>query len=103
MSKGLRGYGGRSVNRVHVLDFDDLTSDTRHDLAVRLRMVYTRGDGQQVFMSHAWRRLFGIRAPLVREFILEFLNTFRMSDIKIGLDVADTQCFQLGGVRRRMA
>ncbi|GKC85230.1 hypothetical protein Tco_1140947, partial [Tanacetum coccineum] len=38
---------GRSVNRVHVLDFDDLTPDMRHDLAVRLRMVYTGGDGQQ--------------------------------------------------------
>ncbi|GKD08258.1 hypothetical protein Tco_1187943 [Tanacetum coccineum] len=67
----------------------------RQDLAVRLRMVYSR-EGQQVFVSHAWRRLFGIRAPLVREFILEFLNTCRMSDIEMGLDVANTLCFQLG-------
>ncbi|GKD33156.1 hypothetical protein Tco_1248665 [Tanacetum coccineum] len=44
----------------------------RHDLAVRLRMVYS-GEGQQM-----------------------------MSDTKMGLDVADTLCFQLGGVRRRM-
>ncbi|GKC70198.1 hypothetical protein Tco_1116081 [Tanacetum coccineum] len=72
------------------------------DLAVRLRMVYTGGEGQQVFVSHAWRRLFEIRVPLVREFILEFLSTFRMSDTEIGLDVADTLCFQLGGVRRKM-
>ncbi|GJX67439.1 hypothetical protein Tco_0303166 [Tanacetum coccineum] len=36
----------------------------RQDLAVRLRMVYS-GEGQQVFVSHAWRRLFGIRAPLL--------------------------------------
>ncbi|GKF00592.1 hypothetical protein Tco_0027515 [Tanacetum coccineum] len=64
-------------------------------------MVYS-GEGQQVFVSHAWRRLFEIRAPLVREFILEFLGTCRMSDTKMGLDVADTLCFQLGGVRRRM-
>ncbi|GJS70211.1 hypothetical protein Tco_0703052 [Tanacetum coccineum] len=71
------------------------------DLAVRLRMVYSR-EGQQVFVSHAWRRLFGIRAPLVHEFILEFLNTCRMSDTEMGLDVADTLCFQLGGVRRRV-
>ncbi|GJX60898.1 hypothetical protein Tco_0292288 [Tanacetum coccineum] len=34
------------------------------DLAVRLRMVYS-GEGQQVFVSHAWRRLFRIRAPLL--------------------------------------
>nr|GFB37910.1 hypothetical protein [Tanacetum cinerariifolium] len=48
------------------------------------------------------RRLFGIRAPLGREFILEFLSTFWMSDTEMGLDAADTLCFQLGGVRRRM-
>ncbi|GKD62892.1 hypothetical protein Tco_1305000 [Tanacetum coccineum] len=60
------------------------------DLAVRLRMVYTGGDGQQVFVSHAWRRLFRIRAPLVREFILEFLSTCKMSDTDMVLDVADT-------------
>ncbi|GJR94211.1 hypothetical protein Tco_0266385 [Tanacetum coccineum] len=30
------------------------------DLAVRLKMVYSR-EGHQVFMSHAWRRLFGIQ------------------------------------------
>ncbi|GJV32766.1 hypothetical protein Tco_1393166 [Tanacetum coccineum] len=53
-------------------------------------------------MSHAWRRLFGIRAPLVHESFLEFLNTCRMSDTEMGLDVADTLCFQLGGVRRRV-
>ncbi|GKE07012.1 hypothetical protein Tco_1399030 [Tanacetum coccineum] len=86
----------RPVNRVHVLDFEGLTLGMRQDLAVNLRMVYTR-EGQQVFVSHAWRRLFGIRAPLVREFILEFLNTCRMSDTEMGLDVAGTLCFQLGG------
>ncbi|GKD66521.1 hypothetical protein Tco_1308629 [Tanacetum coccineum] len=90
----------RPVNRVHVLDFEGLISGMRQDLAVRLRMVYT-GEGQQVFVSHAWRRLFGIRAPLVCEFILEFLSTCRMSDIEIGLDVADTLCFQLGGISVR--
>ncbi|GJS70390.1 hypothetical protein Tco_0703231 [Tanacetum coccineum] len=91
----------RPVNRVHVLDFEGLTAEMRQDLAVRLRMVYF-GEGQQVFVSHAWRRLFGIRGPLVREFILEFLSTCRMSDTVMDLDTADTLCFQLGGVRRRM-
>ncbi|GKB94441.1 hypothetical protein Tco_0980578 [Tanacetum coccineum] len=61
-----------------------------------------RDEGQELFTSHAWRRLFEIRAPLVREFILEFRSTCRMSDTEMGLDVADTLCFQLGGVRRRM-
>ncbi|GKE68314.1 hypothetical protein Tco_1526386, partial [Tanacetum coccineum] len=48
------------------------------------------------------RRLFEIRAPLVREVILEFLSTYRMSDTVMDLDTADTLCFQLGGARRRM-
>ncbi|GJY84386.1 hypothetical protein Tco_0497762 [Tanacetum coccineum] len=97
----LKTIWSRPVNRVYVLDFEGLTPEMRQDLAVRLRMVYSR-EGQQVFVSHAWRRLFGIRVPLVREFILEFLSTYRMSDTEMGLDVTDTRCFQLGGVRRRV-
>ncbi|GJY75611.1 hypothetical protein Tco_0480727 [Tanacetum coccineum] len=54
----------KPVNRVHILDFEGLTPEIRQDLAVRLRMVYS-GEGQQVFVSYAWRRLFGIRAPLL--------------------------------------
>nr|GEU51271.1 zinc finger, CCHC-type [Tanacetum cinerariifolium] len=38
---------GKSVNRVHILDFEHLTPKMRHDLAMRLMMVYTKGDGQQ--------------------------------------------------------
>ncbi|GJR98124.1 hypothetical protein Tco_0270298 [Tanacetum coccineum] len=65
---------GRSVNRVHVLDFSGLTKRMRQTLGDRLRI----------------------------EFILEFLGTCGVSDTEIGLDVVDTLCFQLGGVRRRM-
>ncbi|GKA90393.1 hypothetical protein Tco_0812263 [Tanacetum coccineum] len=43
-----------------------------------------------------------VRAPLVREFMLEFFSTCRMSDTEMGLDVADTLYFQLGGAKRRM-
>ncbi|GKE61663.1 hypothetical protein Tco_1512030, partial [Tanacetum coccineum] len=74
----LKTIWSRPVNRVHVLDFASLTLEMRQDLAVRLRMVYTGGEGQQ------------------------FLSTYRMSDTEMGLDVADTLCFQLGDVRRRM-
>ncbi|GJV23015.1 hypothetical protein Tco_1375710 [Tanacetum coccineum] len=98
----LKTIWGRSVNRVHILDFSRLTEGMRRTLADRLRMVYTGDEGQELFTSHAWRRLFEIRAPLVREFILEFLSTCWMSDTEMGLDVADTLCFQLGGARRRM-
>ncbi|GKE11718.1 hypothetical protein Tco_1415269, partial [Tanacetum coccineum] len=92
---------GRQVNRVHILDFKGLTPDMRQDLAERMRMVYTRDDGQEVFVSHGWRRLFGIRAPLVQEFILEFFSTCRIGD-EMGSDVAGTLCFQLGGAMRSM-
>ncbi|GKB72779.1 hypothetical protein Tco_0934191 [Tanacetum coccineum] len=64
----------------------------RQTLGDRLRMVYTGDEGQELFTSHAWRRLFEIRAPLVQEFILEFLSTCRMSDTEMGLDVAETLC-----------
>ncbi|GJT51147.1 hypothetical protein Tco_0977304 [Tanacetum coccineum] len=80
-------------------DIMGLTPEMRQDLAKRLRMVYTGDDGQEIFVSHAWRRLFEIRAPLVCDFILEFLNTYRISS-EMGLDAADALCFQLGGARR---
>ncbi|GKA22901.1 hypothetical protein Tco_0708863 [Tanacetum coccineum] len=86
----------RQVNRVHILDFEGLTPDKRQDLAKRMRMVYTRDDGQEVFVSHAWRRLFDIRAPLVHEFILEFFSTFRIVD-EMGLDADGTLCFYISG------
>ncbi|GJW93571.1 hypothetical protein Tco_0173243 [Tanacetum coccineum] len=87
---------GRSVNQVYVLDFTSLTEGVRQTLGDRLSMVYTGDEGQELFTSNAWRRLFEIRAPLVRELILESLSTCRMSDTEMGLDVADTLCFQLG-------
>ncbi|GKB52067.1 hypothetical protein Tco_0902820 [Tanacetum coccineum] len=92
---------GRHVNRIHILDFKGLTLKLRQDLAERIRMVYTKDDGKEVFVSHAWRRLFGIQAPLVHEFILEFFSTCRIGD-EMGLDVASTLCFQLGGARPSM-
>ncbi|GJR86300.1 reverse transcriptase domain-containing protein [Tanacetum coccineum] len=68
-----------------------------HSYEQRLEMIWGA-----LFTSHAWRRLFEVMGPLVREFILEFLSTCGMSDTEMGLDVADTLCFQLGGARRRM-
>nr|GEV55398.1 hypothetical protein [Tanacetum cinerariifolium] len=63
--------------------------------------VYTGDNEQEIFLSHAWRRLFEIRAPLVQEFILEFFSTCRIGS-EMGLDVTATLCFQLGGARRSM-
>nr|GEZ45709.1 hypothetical protein [Tanacetum cinerariifolium] len=55
---------GRSVNWVHVLDFAGLTKGMRQTLAGRLGMVYIGDEGQELFTSHAWRRLFEIRASI---------------------------------------
>ncbi|GKC37308.1 hypothetical protein Tco_1049692 [Tanacetum coccineum] len=56
---------GRSVNRVHVLDFAGLTEEMRQTLADRLRMVCTGDKGHDLFTNHTWRRLFEIRGPLL--------------------------------------
>ncbi|GJZ94424.1 hypothetical protein Tco_0666627 [Tanacetum coccineum] len=66
-------------------------------------MDHTRGNGQVVFTSHAWRRMFEIHGPLVLELMLEFFSTCRFSDTELGLDVVDTFCFQIGGLRRQMS
>ncbi|GJV88313.1 hypothetical protein Tco_1532251 [Tanacetum coccineum] len=56
---------GRSVNWVQVLDFASLTEGIRQILGDRLSMVYIGDEGQDLFTSHVWRRLFEIRAPLL--------------------------------------
>ncbi|GKE24716.1 hypothetical protein Tco_1436228 [Tanacetum coccineum] len=62
----------------------------RQDLAVRLRMVYDGGDGQQTFVSHAWRRLFGIRGGVRRSM------TWRQFILALGLH-SEEEMAQAGG------
>ncbi|GKE56539.1 hypothetical protein Tco_1495724 [Tanacetum coccineum] len=64
--------------RVSALAGCDMTEGMRQTLGDPLSMIYTGDEGQELFTSHA------------------------MSDTEIGLDVADTLCFQLGGARHRM-
>nr|GFA45192.1 hypothetical protein [Tanacetum cinerariifolium]GFA48533.1 hypothetical protein [Tanacetum cinerariifolium] len=90
------------IKDTHSSDFVGLTEGTRQTLDDRLRMVYTGYEGHELFTSYVWRRLFEIRAPLVREFILKFLGTCRMSNTEMDLDVAETLCFKLSEVRHRM-
>ncbi|GKC26215.1 hypothetical protein Tco_1033509 [Tanacetum coccineum] len=59
-----------SIRRIQDIDFEDRLGKI-HD-----RQVYMV---QVVFTSHAWRALFEIRGPLVRELILEFFSTFRIA------------------------
>ncbi|GKD32706.1 hypothetical protein Tco_1248215, partial [Tanacetum coccineum] len=65
------------------------TEEIVYDFEDRLETIYGR---QEIFVSHAWRRLFEIRAPLVREFILNFLSTCRIGN-EMGLDAIDALCF----------
>ncbi|GJW30843.1 hypothetical protein Tco_0047718 [Tanacetum coccineum] len=60
-----------------------------HSYEQRLEMIW----GRPVNRYIPWRRLFEVMGPLVREFILEFLSTCKMSDTEMGLDVADTLMF----------
>ncbi|GKA06254.1 hypothetical protein Tco_0685478 [Tanacetum coccineum] len=55
------------------------------DFETRLARIY-RKEGQSMFTSRAWRRLFDIRGPLVYELILEFFSTFRFGEVVLDLD-----------------
>ncbi|GJV39450.1 hypothetical protein Tco_1417890 [Tanacetum coccineum] len=57
------------------------------DFEERLGRIYDR-EGQGVFTSQAWRRLFEIRGPLVHKVILEFFSTFRFGKAVLDLDTA---------------
>ncbi|GJY61308.1 hypothetical protein Tco_0461965 [Tanacetum coccineum] len=87
-------YGVEGYTKEIVQDYDQ-----RLAMIFSRQMVYTGAEGQVLFTSYAWRRLFEIQGPLVIEFMLEFFSTFRISDAELGLDVADALCFQLGSLR----
>ncbi|GKA83868.1 hypothetical protein Tco_0805463 [Tanacetum coccineum] len=57
----------RQVHQVQVLDFDVLMEDMDRDTTKRLRIKHIDTQGQALFSSYAWRALFGIRRPLIRE------------------------------------
>ncbi|GJS62041.1 enolase 1 [Tanacetum coccineum] len=79
--------------RLQVLDFRALTKEMEQAITDRLRMDHTGGNGQVLFTSHAWRKMFEIHEPLVRELILKFFSMCRFSETELGLDVADTFYF----------
>ncbi|GJW32843.1 hypothetical protein Tco_0052875 [Tanacetum coccineum] len=65
--------------RLQVLDFGTLTVEMDHAITDRLRMDHTWVDGQVEFASRAWRKLFEIRKPLVRELILEIFSKCKIA------------------------
>ncbi|GKB16293.1 hypothetical protein Tco_0850216 [Tanacetum coccineum] len=99
----LGGIFGRQVQRLQVLDFVAFSEEMDQDITDRLRMDHTGGDGQVIFTSHAWRRVFEIQGPLVHELMLEFFSACRFSDTELGLDISDNFCFQLGRLRCKMS
>ena len=94
----LRHIYEREIHRVRVLGLDVLSQDLRDDITLRTRMTWHGQEDEGDFVSEAWLRLFTVQAPLVREYILEFLSTCTISST-MGLD-ALAMTFQLGGARR---
>nr|GEW77443.1 hypothetical protein [Tanacetum cinerariifolium] len=80
---------------------DGYDEGTIHSYEQRLEMIWGRPINRVHVLDFAGLT-YDIRQTMGIEFILEFLSTCRMSDIEMGLDVADTLCFQLDGARRRM-
>ncbi|GJZ16971.1 hypothetical protein Tco_0553094 [Tanacetum coccineum] len=74
----------REVHRVQVFNFERLSDLMDEGLSARMLMEHRDAQGQSVFTSQAWRRLFDIRGPLVHELILEVFSTFRFGDATVG-------------------
>ncbi|GJS68480.1 hypothetical protein Tco_0683045 [Tanacetum coccineum] len=70
-------------------------------LSGRMLMEHRDAQGQGVFTSRAWRRLFEIRGPLLHELILEFFSTFRFGDAV--LDVDTTRALQRSQALKKVA
>ncbi|GJV33319.1 hypothetical protein Tco_1393719 [Tanacetum coccineum] len=93
----------REVHRVQVFDFGGLSDLMAKGLSSRMLMEHRDAQGQSLFTSRAWSRLFDIRGPLVHELILEFFSTYRFGEVVLDLDTAGALQFQLGRVRRHMS
>ncbi|GKB77098.1 hypothetical protein Tco_0943993 [Tanacetum coccineum] len=77
---------GRGVHRVHVFVFLGLTAEMAEGLSGMMLMEHLDAQGQSVFSSRAWRRLFEVRGPLVHHLMLEFFSTFRFVEAVLDLD-----------------
>ena len=69
----------------------------------RLEMVHRDADYQVVFRSHIWRRLFGIKGHLIKDFMLEFFSAIHYRETNLELDIMDTLVFRMGGEPRQMS
>ncbi|GJR96375.1 hypothetical protein Tco_0268549 [Tanacetum coccineum] len=87
----------REVHRVLVLDFERLPAEMAEGLTSRMLMEHRDAQGQSVFTSHTWRRLFEVLGPLVFELIMEFFSTFRFGQAILDIDAARTLQFYIAG------
>nr|GEW00259.1 hypothetical protein [Tanacetum cinerariifolium] len=71
-----------------------MTEEMGMYIDARLSMRHIDVKGLVVFTSHAWRRLFDIRGPLVK-LMLEFFNTYRFDNLVLDSDTN-------GGTRLRV-
>nr|GEX05453.1 hypothetical protein [Tanacetum cinerariifolium] len=56
----------------------------------------------RTFTSQAWNRLFRIQKHVVREYVMEFMSSFKSRNHVVELDRKHTMVFQLGGVKKIM-
>nr|GEX62417.1 hypothetical protein [Tanacetum cinerariifolium] len=77
-------------HRIDEFDLKTKTSLSKSEgLSGRMLMENIDAQGQSVFTSRAWRRLFEIQGPLVHEVILKFFSTFRFGEALVDLDTVD--------------
>nr|GEV79781.1 hypothetical protein [Tanacetum cinerariifolium] len=93
----------REVHWVLVLYFDSLSAEMGEWLTGRMLMEHRDAQGQSVFTSRAWRRLFDMRGPLVFELIMKFFSTFSFCEAILDIDVVDTLQFQFGEAKHCMS
>ncbi|GKA34300.1 hypothetical protein Tco_0720729, partial [Tanacetum coccineum] len=72
------------------------TKEIIHDFEQKVGTIFGRQINRVHVLDFAGLTV-EMMQTLANRFILEFFSTCRMSDIEMGLDVADTLCFQLGG------
>nr|GEV86213.1 hypothetical protein [Tanacetum cinerariifolium]GEW06051.1 hypothetical protein [Tanacetum cinerariifolium] len=89
----------REIHKVQVFDFGGLPDLMAEGLSARMLMEHRDAQGQSMFTSRAWRRLFDIRGPLVHELILKFFCTFRFGEDVLDLDAPEALQFKLGGTK----
>nr|GFA85873.1 hypothetical protein [Tanacetum cinerariifolium] len=84
--------------RYHI---EGYTMGIRHSYEQRLETIWSK-PGNRVLVLDFEGLTLEMRQDLVLRLRMVYSRKGRMSDTELGLDVTDTLCFQMGGVRRRI-